>query len=144
MLFSWLHLHAQSTLIHPRFPILKRSIYKIKLYICLKITHDIGVCGYWSYGGGGVVVQEIQVSLCCDGESQQGQVSLVSSFNLCPKLTTHTIMMKGTAKSQGGQWIGGRTQYFTVGNLNRVKQKSNEKKYCICGNGKSLEIPIFL
>ena len=31
------------------------------------------------------------------------------------------IMMKGTAKSQGGQWIGGRTQYFTVGNLNRVK-----------------------
>jgi YD repeat protein len=30
-------------------------------------------------------------------------------------------MMKGTAKSQGGQWIGGRTQYFTVGNLNRVK-----------------------
>lgn len=32
-----------------------------------------------------------------------------------------TIMMKGTAKSQGGQWIGGRTQYFTVGKLNRVK-----------------------
>ena len=29
--------------------------------------------------------------------------------------------MKGTAKSQGGQWIGGRTQYFTVGKLNRVK-----------------------
>lgn len=32
-----------------------------------------------------------------------------------------TIMMKGIAKSQGGQWIGGRTQYFTVGKLNRVK-----------------------
>ena len=32
-----------------------------------------------------------------------------------------TIMMKGTAKSQGGQWIGGRTQYFTVGKLNRIK-----------------------
>ena len=67
------------------------------------------------------MVYENQVSLRCDWKSQQGQVSLVSSFNLCPKLTTHTIMMKGTAKSQGGQWIGGRTQYFTVGNLNRVK-----------------------
>ena len=32
-----------------------------------------------------------------------------------------SIMIKGTAKSQGGQWIGGRTQYFTVDKLNRVK-----------------------
>ena len=28
MLFVWLHLHAQRTLIHPRFPIIKISIYK--------------------------------------------------------------------------------------------------------------------
>jgi len=28
--------------------------------------------------------------LCCDGELQEGQVSLVSSFNLCPNFTTHT------------------------------------------------------
>ena len=69
-----------------------------------------------------------------------GQTVILAEI-LIPK---GAIMMKGTAKSQGGQWIGGRTQYFTVGNLNRVKQKSNEKKYCICGNGKSLEIPIFL
>ena len=45
-----------------------------------------------SYGGGGVVVQEIQVSLCCDGESRQGLVSLVSSYNLCPKPTTYTTL----------------------------------------------------
>ena len=45
-----------------------------------------------SYGGGGVVVQEIQVSLHCDGESQQGQVSLVSSYNLCPNPTTYTTL----------------------------------------------------
>ena len=45
-----------------------------------------------SYGGGGVVVQEIQVSLCCDGESQLGLVSLVSSYNLCPKPTTYTTL----------------------------------------------------
>ena len=32
-----------------------------------------------------------------------------------------SIMIKGTAKSHGGQWIGGRTQYFTVDKLNRVK-----------------------
>ncbi len=30
-------------------------------------------------------------------------------------------MIKGTAKSQGGQWIGGMTQYFTGDKLNRVK-----------------------
>ena len=30
-----------------------------------------------SYCGGGVVVQEIQVSLCCDEESQLGLVSLI-------------------------------------------------------------------
>ena len=30
-----------------------------------------------SYGGGGVVVSEIQVSLCCDRESQLGLVSLI-------------------------------------------------------------------
>lgn len=36
------------------------------------------------------MVLEIQVSLRCDGESQWGQVSLVSSYNLCPNLTTHT------------------------------------------------------
>jgi len=46
MLFVWLHLRTQRTLIHPRFPIIKIPIYKIKLYICLKITHDIGVCGH--------------------------------------------------------------------------------------------------
>ena len=45
-----------------------------------------------SYGGGGVVVQEIQVSLHCDGESRQGLVSLVSSYNLCPKPTTYTTL----------------------------------------------------
>ena len=45
-----------------------------------------------SYSGGGVVVQENHVSLCCDGESQQGQVSLVSSYNLCPKPTTYTTL----------------------------------------------------
>jgi hypothetical protein len=28
--------------------------------------------------------------LCCDGESQLGLVSLVSSFNLCPNFITHT------------------------------------------------------
>ena len=46
-----------------------------------------------------------------------GQTVILAEI-LIPK---GTIMMKGTAKSQGGQWIGGRTQYFTVGNLNRVK-----------------------
>ena len=45
-----------------------------------------------SYGGGGVVVQENQVSLRCDWKSQQGQVSLVSSYNLCPKPTTYTTL----------------------------------------------------
>ena len=28
------------------FSSLHGYIYKIKLYICLKITHDIGVCGH--------------------------------------------------------------------------------------------------
>jgi len=41
--------------------------------------------------------------------------------SMLSKFTTHTIMMKGTAKLQGGQWIGGIIQYFTVGDLNRVK-----------------------
>ena len=36
------------------------------------------------------MVSEIQVSLYSDGESQLGQVSLISSFNLCPNLITHT------------------------------------------------------
>ena len=45
-----------------------------------------------SYSGGGVVVQENQVSLRCDWKSQQGQVSLVSSYNLCPKPTTYTTL----------------------------------------------------
>ena len=36
------------------------------------------------------MVSEIQVSLCCDRESQLGLVSLVSSFNLCPNFITHT------------------------------------------------------
>ena len=40
MLFVWLHLHTQRPLIHPRFPTFKIPIYKIKLYICLKITHN--------------------------------------------------------------------------------------------------------
>jgi len=45
-----------------------------------------------SYCGGGVVVSEIQVSLCCEWKSREGQVSLVSSFNLCPNFTTNTIL----------------------------------------------------
>jgi len=36
-------------------------------------------------------------------------------------ISPQTIMMKRAAKSQGGQWIGGIIQYFTVGDLNRVK-----------------------
>ena len=45
-----------------------------------------------SYSGGGVVVQEKRGSLSCDGESQQGLVSLVSSYNLCPRPTTYTTL----------------------------------------------------
>ena len=36
------------------------------------------------------MVSEIQVSLYSDGESQLGQVSLISSFNLWFNLTAHT------------------------------------------------------
>ena len=60
-------------------------------------------------------------SLCAVNESHSRDRCLSYLPSIYGLISPQTIMMKRAAKSQGGQWIGGIIQYFTVGDLNRVK-----------------------